>query len=71
MREYYELLGLDENATDEEVQARYNELREKYLAFSRERQAENEARYNYNSIVNDNAIKRRAIKCAQIARQRR
>ena len=30
MREYYELLGLDENATEEEVQARYNELREKY-----------------------------------------
>ena len=30
MREYYELLGLDENATDEEVKARYEQLREKY-----------------------------------------
>jgi hypothetical protein len=30
MNEYYELLGLTENATDEEVKARYEELREKY-----------------------------------------
>ena len=30
MKEYYELLGLTENATDEEIVVRYNELREKY-----------------------------------------
>ena len=30
MNEYYELLGLTENATDEEVTARYEELRAKY-----------------------------------------
>lgn len=30
MKEYYELLGLTELATDEEITARYNELREKY-----------------------------------------
>lgn len=30
MNEYYELLGLTETATDEEILARYNELREKY-----------------------------------------
>ena len=30
MKEYYELLGLTENATDEEVKARYEELKEKY-----------------------------------------
>ena len=30
MNEYYELLGLTESATDEEILARYNELREKY-----------------------------------------
>ena len=29
-KEYYELLGLDETATDEEIQARYNELKAKY-----------------------------------------
>ena len=30
MNEYYELLGLTESATDEEIKARYEELREKY-----------------------------------------
>ena len=30
MNEYYELLGLTESATDEEILNRYNELREKY-----------------------------------------
>ena len=30
MRENYEILGLDENATEEELAARYKELREKY-----------------------------------------
>ena len=30
MNEYYELLGLSEAATDEEIAARYEELREKY-----------------------------------------
>ena len=30
MKEYYELLGLTEDATDEEVLARYEQLREKY-----------------------------------------
>ena len=30
MKEYYELLGLTENATDEEIDVRYQELREKY-----------------------------------------
>lgn len=30
MKEYYELLGLNESATDEEIDARYQELREKY-----------------------------------------
>ena len=30
MKEYYELLGLNENATDEEITNRYNELKEKY-----------------------------------------
>ena len=30
MKENYELLGLSENATEEELTARYNELREKY-----------------------------------------
>jgi curved DNA-binding protein CbpA len=30
MKEYYELLGLTETATDEEITARYNELKEKY-----------------------------------------
>jgi DnaJ-class molecular chaperone len=30
MREFYELLGLSENATDEEITNRFNELREKY-----------------------------------------
>ena len=30
MKEYYELLGLTEFATDEEITIRYNELREKY-----------------------------------------
>ena len=29
MKEFYELLGLTENATDEEITARYNELRDK------------------------------------------
>ncbi len=30
MQEYYELLGLDQTATDEEVKARYEELKAKY-----------------------------------------
>ena len=30
MKEYYDLLGLSENATDEEITNRYNELKEKY-----------------------------------------
>ena len=30
MKEFYELLGLTESATDEEITARYNQLREKY-----------------------------------------
>lgn len=30
MKEYYELFGLTESATDEEIEARYNELRAKY-----------------------------------------
>lgn len=30
MKEYYELLGLDESATDEEILARYEELKAKY-----------------------------------------
>ena len=30
MKEYYELLGLDESATDEEIVARYEELKAKY-----------------------------------------
>ena len=30
MKEYYELLGLSESATDEEIDARYQELRAKY-----------------------------------------
>ena len=30
MKEYYELLGLNESATDEEIDARYQELRAKY-----------------------------------------
>ena len=30
MKEYYELLGVSETATDEEITNRYNELKEKY-----------------------------------------
>ena len=30
MKEFYELLGLTESATDEEITARYNQLRDKY-----------------------------------------
>ncbi len=30
MKEYYEFLGLSESATDEELEARYQELKEKY-----------------------------------------
>lgn len=30
MKEFYEFLGLTESATDEEINARYNELKEKY-----------------------------------------
>ena len=30
MKEYYELLGLTEQATDEEIDARYQVLRDKY-----------------------------------------
>ena len=30
MKEFYELLGVSETATDEEITARYNELKEKY-----------------------------------------
>ncbi len=40
MKENYEFLGLDENATDEELAARYQELREKY---SEERWQDGEA----------------------------
>ena len=40
MREYYELLGLDESATDAEILARYEELRAKY---SEERWLDGEA----------------------------
>lgn len=40
MKEYYELLGLDENATDEEIEKRYQELRAKY---SEERWQDGEA----------------------------
>ncbi len=29
-KKYYDFLGLDESATDEEIQARYNELKKKY-----------------------------------------
>lgn len=40
MNEFYELLGLSENATDEEIVARYKELKEKY---SEERWLDGEA----------------------------
>ena len=40
MNEYYELLGLTEDATDEELRLRYNQLREKY---SEERWLDGEA----------------------------
>ena len=40
MNEYYELLGLGENATDEEISVRYRELKEKY---SEERWQDGEA----------------------------
>ncbi len=40
MNEHYEFLGLNENATDEELEARYKELREKY---SEERWQDGEA----------------------------
>lgn len=30
MKQYYEILGLDETATDEEIEARYQELKAKY-----------------------------------------
>ena len=30
MKEFYEFLGLTESATDEEITARYNELKAKY-----------------------------------------
>ena len=40
MNEYYELLGLDENATDEELKARFEELKAKY---SEERWLDGEA----------------------------
>lgn len=30
MKQYYDILGLDETATDEEIEARYKELRAKY-----------------------------------------
>lgn len=39
MQEYYKILGVDENATDEEIDARYQKLKEKY---SRERFYEGE-----------------------------
>ena len=40
MKEFYEFLGLSERATDEEINARYNELKEKY---SEERWLDGEA----------------------------
>lgn len=40
MNEYYELLGLTESATDEEITARYQALKEKY---SEERWQDGEA----------------------------
>lgn len=40
MQEYYEFFGLTENATDEEINARYNELKAKY---SEERWQDGEA----------------------------
>ena len=39
MQEYYKILGLSENATDEEIDAAYNKLKDKY---SRERFYEGE-----------------------------
>ena len=30
MNEYYRFFGVDENATDEEIEARYNELKKKF-----------------------------------------
>jgi hypothetical protein len=36
MREYYELLGLTESATDEEIKARYEEMKEKAAKCSKE-----------------------------------
>ena len=64
MQEYYEILGVSENATDEEVAAAYQKLRDKY---SRERfyegEAGNEAARNltkvetaYSEIVADRKL---------------
>ena len=39
MQEYYKILGLSENATDEEIDAQYEKLKERY---SRERFYEGE-----------------------------
>ena len=33
MREYYELLGLTESATDEEIKARYEEMKDEFDLF--------------------------------------
>lgn len=45
---------------------------DKYLAFSKERQAENEARYNFNQIMYENEIRRREkMRAISLWRKRR
>lgn len=78
-KQYYELLGLDESATDESVTARYEELKKKY---SEDRFLEGEAGNEaarmlnridvaYHEIMSDAASAARARIRARVCQSRR